>query len=239
MDYYPPISYDEIKRRIARKHPYDLCKHEIRWLIAYELFGEKDDKGVYGSSTLAIRLYRWYKQHNPAMLGNIPIEQFVEEFYERKLKASSFGSYGFVKVLTSLKNRQTLRKILVESGEVITKRPSSFTLWTYSHGQLLKKLKNLEQNKLCGDLDCVICGGVGHRERIKAMTAFAGMMIDAYGSEFIKLAKRFFEKKMEEFNGDYEELTRWIYSQRTSSVVDSPEVYQDIIDELREEVEQE
>jgi len=200
---------------------------------------EESDKGIYGSSTLAIRLYDWYKKENPSMIRNISKEEFVKEFRERKMLGTTFGNFGFTKVISAVKNRRLLREALLRSGEVITDSPKRFGLWTFSYGKALNALKNMEEKKLCGDLNCVICGGVGHRERVKAMTAFAGMMIDTYGSEFIKLAKRFFEKKLEEFNGNYEELTKWIYSQRTSSVIDSPEVYQDIIDELREEVEQE
>lgn len=227
----------EIRKRIAQKDPFELCLHEIRWLIVHDLFGEEYDKGIFATSTLPIRIYRWYQQHNPRMVQGESIEEFTKRFVKDKMKGQGIATFGFKKLGSSYKNRQNIRHLLIMSGEAITDRPSAFTLWTYSHGLAVKKLEDVIGRKKCGDLNCVICGGLGHRERIKAITAMAGMFLQLYGSRYVKLMQNLYREKLAEFNGDFEEFLKWCYSQRYGSIVHNPEEYVELLSELEEEIE--
>lgn len=230
---------DEIRKGIAQKDPFELCMHELRWLVVNDLFGEEYDRGIFGTTTVPIRLYRWYQKYNPLMVRNISIEEFAKTYAREKFRNRGIGAFGFCRVNSSYRYKRNLRQILVESGEVITDSPSKFPLWTYSHGQAVAKLENTVKHLTCGDLDCVICGGLGHRERIKSIFALSGLMFNLMGTKFIKIAKDAFEKKMQEFNGDFEEFLKWAYSQRVASIVSSPEEYKDFLNEIAEEIEQE
>ena len=230
---------DEIRKGIAQKDPFELCMHELRWLIVNDLFGEEYDRGIFGTTTIPIRLYRWYQQHNPLMVKNISVEEFAKTYVKEKFRNRGIGAFGFCRLNSSYRYKQNIRHLLVESGEVVTERPSAFPLWTYSHGQAVAKLENMVKYATCGDLDCVICGGIGHRERLKSIMALSGLMFNLMGTKFIKVAKEAYEKKLQEFNGDFEEFLKWAYSQRTASIVSSPEEYKDVIEEIAEEIAEE